>query len=148
MKTQSNTERLFQEAITQVFSVTAYVNVDGRNRSKTFNQLRRKKWTGWEFLASGEWDEGWTYEGTTSFYVSCTKDRQYWALLSRRFPVRIVCVVKVNTEEPFRLEKIGAMMMAIYRLKGGEYMSIDYTQDNLDLELLIRLYVQYIKNLK
>ena len=73
-----------------------------------FARLRRKKWTGWKLLVRGKWSHSPFHQGRTSFYISHTEDKCYWALLHRTFPQRIVAVAQALRERRGSPDSFGA----------------------------------------
>jgi hypothetical protein len=84
----------------------------------TFGRLKRKKWTAWKFLISGEWSQTPWHQGNHRFFISSTADKTWWALLNTGFPSRIVAVATETAG--LTLEEIaGKMLTRIYR-EGGD----------------------------
>ena len=101
-----------------------------KERRVEFEQVKRKKRGKWSLLVSGEYCPTMFGGGYNShFQIASTKDQKYWAILSVRFPKRIIATGKVNCDLP--LEEIAGRMLRAVRTKGGE--SIDSAHEFGDI---------------
>lgn len=99
-----------------------------------FARLKRCKWGAWKFLLAGEWSASPFHQGRHRFYVASTRDRRYWALLTRGFPKRIIAVAQVETE--VRLEKVAGEMLRIVKKRDGDYIDLVHSFGDIDVQQL------------
>ena len=93
-----------------------------KERAKEFNRIKRKKWSQWHYLVSGEWAQDIYHSGNTIFCYSYTKDCSCWALLEQAFPRKIVAVaINASDIEPAFI--IASMMYKLFS-DGGSYLEL------------------------
>lgn len=101
--------------------------------------MKRKKWTGWRFLAQGEWSESPFHQGNETFNYTFTEDRRFWALMQRAFPCRILAVAEVEPAQGAE-EVLGQMLKTLMN-QGGPYIDVvhSHEEDALDFEELWKI---------
>ena len=115
-----------------------YTNSALKPGDSTFEKMKRKKWTGWNFLVSGEWAESPMNQGNHYFYIANTSDKRYWAILNKKFPKRIIAVAYVENDTP--IEEIAAQMLIRVREEGGDYILLEHRHGDIDFKKFWSLY--------
>jgi hypothetical protein len=87
----------------------------------SFERLKRKKWTGWEYLVSGEWAESPMNLGSCHLHITSTADKQYWAIMDQGWPRRILAVAKVITKKS--VNEIAAEMLIRVKKENGYHIT-------------------------
>jgi hypothetical protein len=111
-----------------------------REDTSAFKRLKRKKWTGWKFLFSGEWAESPMNQGRCKFYITSTLNKQYWAIMEWGFPKRIIAVAQVQNNRA--IEHIAAEMLSDVRRLGGDYIDLVHQHGDIDIEQCWHLYTR------
>jgi len=105
---------------------------------KQFKRLKRKTSGDWTFLVSGEWSQSPWHQGTHSFYIRSSEDKQYWALLNGGRPRRIVAVA--HTPGPLSLTFVGASMMQTLYKQGGDWIGERHDYGDIYEDLFNKIY--------
>ena len=106
--------------------------------AKEFKRLKRKTSGDWTFLVSGEWSQSPWHQGTHSFYIRSSEDKQYWALLNGSRPRRIAAVA--HTPVPLSLTFVGASMLQTVYKQGGDCIGGIHDYGDIDEDLFNKIY--------
>lgn len=143
-----NREEIILKIIEENIRIIAY-SYQEYSGTRKFNSLKRKKWTEWKFLVNAVWSPSPVSSAELIFLISSTADRKFWALKLKMigFPVHICLVSEVINESgtDFCYEKIAAMLLAAYQIKGGELIEYPIFNKELDSDLIWMLYFYYIR---
>jgi hypothetical protein len=103
-----------------------------------FRRLKRRTSGAWTLLISGEWSQTPWHQGNHKFYIRCSKDNRFWALLSSGFPNRIVAMA--HFPDGSHPEIAGAEMMRKVREQGGDYIDMVNEYGGIDSNAFFKAY--------